>query len=88
MTRVVRVGLSDEHRRGRAAGRPALQASPSVTLRAVSRPVRLATEPPDVTRPANCAGLKAELFADGVDHRMFDRGGPGAHFVDRHAPGS
>ena len=76
--------MGDEHRRRLAAGEAAIQASPSATFRAVSRPVRLASEPPDVTSPANLPGWKAERFADGVDHRVFDGGRPGAHFVNRH----
>ena len=79
------IGMSDQH--GRRAGdrrAPAVHESPSATFRAVSNPVRFASVPPDVIRPANWPGVKSEPFADRVDHRMFDGGRPRPHFVNRH----
>ena len=47
----------------RAAGQPVSQTSPRATFRAVSRAVRLASEPPCVTAPAKVSGRPADGLA-------------------------
>ena len=64
--------------------RPAVHESPSATFRAVSKPVRLASVPPDVIRPAELCPAETQPLADGVDDGVLDGGRPGPHFVDRH----